>query len=230
MAATTPTQYWNDSCIAMAEEATYRGVNLNVTVSFTVPQALAAAEAIERGLEQRDRHSLNTSLMSPVVTMMVGRNDDWMRVLAKRDHIAIEPEYLDWPGVACFKKAYHIYQHRGYRARLLSAAYRNFYHWTEFVGGAVSLTIPNEWQVKYNESGVAVTSRMHEPVDGKIVRALYDRIPDFRRAYDEEGMPVEAFDTFGATIRTLRQFITAWHDFVAVIRDFMLPNPDNSTT
>jgi transaldolase len=212
--------------IAMIEEATYRGVNLNVTVSFTVPQVLAAAEAIERGLKRRDADGQDTSTMQPRVTMMVGRNDDWMKVVAKRDGIAIDPAYLEWCGVACFKKAYAIYGERGYRARLLAAAYRNFLHWTEFVGGDVTLTIPWEWQVKFNESDVRPEPRMDVPVDEDIVAALYTKIPDFRRAYDADGLSVAEFDTFGATVRTLRSFIEAWHSFVGVIRDFMLPNPD----
>jgi transaldolase len=214
--------------IGMVEEATYRGVNLNVTVSFTVPQVIAAAEAIERGLKRREAEGKDIATMSPVVTMMVGRNDDWMKVLVKQKGLDVPAEYLEWCGVACFKKAYGIYMKRGYRARLLSAAYRNFYHWTEFVGGEVSLTIPWNWQVKFNESGVKPEPRMDEPVKPEIVETLYARIPDYRRSYDENGMAVEEFDTFGATVRTLRSFVTAWHDFVAFIRDFMLPNPDEN--
>jgi transaldolase len=67
---------------------------------------------------------------------------------------------------------------------------------------------------------------MSAPVDPAIVNALYDQFEDFRRAYDEDGMTVDEFDDYGATVRTLRSFIGAWHDFVAAIRDFMLPNPD----
>lgn len=212
--------------IRMVEEATYRGVNLNVTVSFTVPQVIAAAEAIERGLQRREREGQDVGTMSPVVTMMVGRTDDWMKVVVKRDGVEINPDFLEWCGVACFKKAYGIYQARKYRARLLSAAYRNFYHWTEFVGGNVSLTIPWEWQVKYNESDVKPVPRMQEPVNEEILETLYTKIPDFRRAYDENGMTVDEFDTFGATVRTLRSFIEGYYSFVALIRDFMLPNPD----
>ncbi|HEU5088022.1 MAG TPA: transaldolase family protein [Roseiflexaceae bacterium] len=212
--------------IAMIEEATYRGVNLNVTVSFSVPQVLAAGDAIERGLKRRDTEGLDTALMSPVVTMMVGRNDDWMKVVAKRDGIDIDPEYLEWSGVACFKNAYRIYGERGYRAKLLAAAYRNFLHWTEFVGGDVVLTMPWEWQVKYNQSDVRPVPRMHIPVDQKIVDTLYERIPDFRRSYEPDGMTVEEFDSYGPTVRTLRSFIEGWHTFVGVIRDLMLPNPD----
>lgn len=212
--------------IGMVEEATYRGVSLNITVSFTVPQVLAAAEAIERGLQRREAEGKDVSKMAPVVTMMVGRNDDWMKVVVKRDKIDIPAEYLEWCGVACFKKAYGVYQTRGYRARLLAAAYRNFYHWTEFVGGEVVLTMPWEWQVKFNESDVKPTPRMQAPVSEEILEALYNKIPDFRRAYNVDGMSIAEFDTFGATVRTLRSFIEAWHNFVALIRDFMLPNPD----
>jgi transaldolase len=212
--------------IGMIEEATYRGVNLNVTVSFCVPQVLAIAEQMERGLKRREAEGKDNATMTPVVTMMVGRNDDWMKVVAKRDNIDINPEYLEWCGVACFKKAYGIYQERGYRPRLLAAAYRNFLHWTEFVGGDVVLTIPPDWQHKYNDSDVKPTPRMQLPVSSEIVDALYTKIPDFRRAYDADGLTVQEFDTFGPTVRTLRSFHEAWHSFVAVIRDMMLPNPD----
>ncbi len=212
--------------IGMVEEATYAGVNLTVTVCFTVAQALAAAEAIERGLQRREAEGKPIASMSPVVALMIGRTDDWMKMVVKRDGIVIDPAYLEWCGVACFKKAYAIYQQRGYRTKLLTAAYRNFLHWTEFVGGDVILTIPWEWQVKFNESDVKPVSRMNEAVDDKILDALYSQIPDFRRAYDVAGLTVDEFDSFGATVRTLRSFIESWHNFVALIRDMMLPNPD----
>jgi transaldolase len=41
-------------------------------------------------------------------------------------------------------------------------------------------------------------------------------------------MGVEEFDTFGATVRTLRTFIGSYHDLAATVRDFMLPNPDHA--
>jgi transaldolase len=210
----------------MAEEATYRGINLNVTVSFTVPQVLAVGEAVERGLKRREKDGLDNSLMSPVATLMVGRIDDWIKVIAKRANVDINPEYLEWCGVACVKNAYRIFHERGYRTRILPAAYRNFYHWTEFIGGNLSLTIPYEWQKKFNASDVVIQNRMDIPVNEDILNTLLTRIPDFRRAYDEKGMTVNEFDQFGATIRTLRSFISSWHEFVAVIRDFMLSNPD----
>ena len=63
------------------ERATAAGVNINATVSFTVAQALAVGEAVERGLAARAASGGDVSAMSPVCTMMIGRLDDWMRVL-----------------------------------------------------------------------------------------------------------------------------------------------------
>jgi len=209
------------------EEATCQGVNINATVSFTVPQAIAVAEAVERGLDRRVADGKPIADMTPVCTIMVGRTDDWMHVLTRRDGIIVNPQYLHWAGVAVFKQAYRIYQERGYRARLLAAAYRHHLHWSEFIGGDVILTIPSEWQKWFNGSKVEVKERMDDPVDPTIIAELYDRIPDFRKAYDPDGMSVAEFDTYGATVRTLRGFIASYHELIRVIReDFMLPNPD----
>ena len=67
---------------------------------------------------------------------------------------------------------------------------------------------------------------MSTPVDPQVIKAMYEKIPDFRKAYDEDGMGVDEFDNYGATVRTLRGFITSAHDLMGEIRDFMLPNPD----
>jgi transaldolase len=213
--------------IVAIEEATYRGVNVNATVSFTVPQAIAVGEAVDRGLARREAEGLPTVDMTPVCTIMVGRTDDWMHVVTKRDGIIVNPSYLPWAGVAVFKKAYGIFQQRGFRARLLAAAYRHHLHWSEFIGADAILTIPSGWQKLFNASQVEVRERMQTPVDPEIVTELTDRIPDFRRAYEPDGMTVNEFDGYGATIRTLRGFIASYHELIRVIReDYMLPNPD----
>jgi transaldolase len=208
------------------EAATYQGVSINATVSFTVAQMLDVGETIERALARREADGLDVSRMAPVCTMMVGRLDDWMYVLAERDAIDIDPTFLGWAGIAAFKKACAIYQARGYRTRPLVAAYRHLGHWAEFIGGDVVQTMPYEWAIKANACDIPVIPRMQNPVAPQILEALYTKIPDFRRAYDEQGLTREEFDGYGATVRTLRGFIAAVHDLTGLVRDYMLPNPD----
>lgn len=212
--------------IQAIEEATFLGVNINATVCFTVPQSLAVAEAVERGLKRREAEGRPVSDMTPVCTIMVGRMDDWLKVVAKRDGITVTPGDLDWAGIACMKKAYSIYKERGFRTRLLAAAYRHHMHWSEFIGGDLILTIPYEWQLLFNTSDIEVKERMDHAVDPVIIDSLYTHFEEFRKAYDEDGLKDEEFDHYGATVRTLRGFIDSYHDLQSVIRDFMLPNPD----
>jgi transaldolase len=212
--------------IVAMEEATYRGISINATVSFTLPQAIAVAEAVERGLKRREAEGLDISTMGPVCTIMVGRLDDWLKVLHDKKNISVDPGYFEWAGVAVFKKAYKIFRERGYRIRLLSAAFRNHMHWSEFIGGDVVISPPCPWQKRYNESDIEVVARIDTPVDKKIVDTLLAKFPDFERAYTENGLTHEEFDTFGSTRRTLRQFITACAEMNSIVRDIILPNPD----
>ena len=212
--------------IPAIEEATYRGISINATVCFSLPQCVAVAEAVERGLKRREREGKPIEKMGPVCTIMVGRLDDWLKVLVERDNITIDPGYLEWAGVAVFKKTYRLFRERGYRIRLLSAAFRNHMHWSEFIGGDVVISPPYSWQVRFNASDIEVCSRIDRAVDPNIVEDLSRKFGDFRRAYSDGGISVDEFDAFAPTRRTLRQFITACHDLDAVVRDFMLPNPD----
>lgn len=212
--------------IGVIEEATARGVNVNVTVCFTVAQALAAAEAIERGLARREAAGAATASMGPVVTLMMGRIEDWLRVVAERDGVVGDPTALAWSGVAVFKRAYSLFQERGYRARLLGAAIRHHLHWSELIGGDVVITLPASWQRRFNASDIEVRPRIDEPVDARLVEDLRRHHPEFIRAYEPDGLAPSAFDGFGATARTLRAFIASYHELLHQVTDAMLPNPD----
>lgn len=212
--------------IPAMEEATYQGVSINATVCFTLPQCLTVAESVERGLRRREKEGKDISTIGPVCTIMVGRLDDWLKVLAERDSITTDPGYLEWAGVAVFKRTYRIFRDRGYRIRLLSAAFRNHMHWSEFIGGNVVISPPHKWQVRFNASDIEVMPRIDNPVNPRIVDELLLKFSDFQRAYEEGGLTLNEFDSFGATRRTLRQFIAACNDLAAMMRDRMIPNPD----
>lgn len=211
--------------IRAIEEATYRGVSINVTVSFTVPQAVQAAEAIERGLNRRAADGLPEREFGSVVTIMGGRLDDWLKQLADRNRLLIDPGYLDWAGIAALKRAYAIFQERGYRARVLAAAFRSALQWSELLGGDLVVSPPFDWQLRINENDLPAERRIDTPVDEQIIATLADKLPDFRRAYEPDGMTVEEFDDFGATRATLRQFLDADAKLDALVRDILIPAP-----
>ncbi|NQX13420.1 transaldolase [Microbacteriaceae bacterium VKM Ac-2855] len=209
--------------IQAIEEATYRGVSINATVSFTVAQAVAVAEAIERGLDRRTAEGLPEHEFGSVVTIMGGRLDDWIKASVAAEGLLIEPGYLEWAGVAALKEAYRIFRERGYRSRVLSAAFRNHLQWSELVGGDLVVSPPFAWQQLIDQNRIPVDfDRIDAPVAPEILASLL-QLSEFRRAYLEDGMSVEEFDHFGATRRTLRQFLDADAQLDALVRDIILP-------
>jgi transaldolase len=212
--------------IGAFEEATYRGVSLNATVSFSVAQTIAVAEAIERGLKRREAEGLDISQMGPVCTIMLGRVDDWVKVSVEKSGTLIDPGVMEWAGVAVFKHAHQVYKQRGYRTRLLCAAFRNHMHWSQIIGGDAVISPPFGWQKKINNSGIIPNpNSIEEPVDPEILKTL-QTLPEFNKMYDLEGLKVEEFTNFGAVLRTLRGFLQSVNDLEAFVRDVTVPNPD----
>ena len=201
------------------EEATYLGVSVNATVSFTATQALAVGEAVERGLARRTKEGLDNSKINPVCTIMVGRIDDWLKQVCEKQNLAIDPCALNYAGIACMKKAYAIYKEKGYKTKMLAAAYRRHLQWSEFIGGDMIMTIPYKYQKRFNESDIEVKSRIDDPVNPDYIAELR-KLPDFVKAYDH--METKDFDTYGAVNVTLEQFAGGYDDLVKIVRKFMI--------
>ena len=212
--------------ISAFEEATYRGVSLNATVSFSVAQTIAVAEAIERGLKRRESEGLDISQMGPVCTIMLGRVDDWVKVSVEKSGTLIDPGVMEWAGVAVFKHAHQVYKQRGYRTRLLCAAFRNHMHWSQIIGGDAVISPPFGWQQKINSSDIIPNpNSIEEPVDPQTLKTL-QTLPEFNKMYDVDGLKESEFTNFGATLRTLRGFLQSANDLEAFVRDVTVPNPD----
>ena len=207
--------------IKAIEEATYRGASTNATVSFTVAQAAAVAEAVERGMTRREAEGLPTEDMGPVCTIMIGRTDDWLKKYVNKTGMVVDPECLEWAGVAVIKEAYCIYKKRGYRTRLLSAANRNHYHWSQLLGGDLAQTINYSWWKRLEACDIPVEEHMSDPVPERFMKEL-KKIPEFDKSFLEDGMKPEEFVHYGGFRDTLNQFLGGYEDLVHVIRSYMV--------
>lgn len=206
------------SGIVAMEELTAAGVVVNATVSYSVPQALAVAEAVERGLARAKADGVDTSTMNPWVTIMVGRINDHLRDEAPE---GFDADVIKEASTAIMRRAYRTYRERGYRATLLSAAMRGHHHWSAFIGGEMVVTIPPKWQDTFNASGVEVRRRIDDEVEPAAIDQLR-KLPDFVRAYELDGMSIAEFRQFGACKKTLRQFLDGYDRLLAFVRESML--------
>ena len=158
---------------------------------------------------------------------MVGRLDDWVKAVAERDDVLLTPGRAEWAGVAVFKRAYEIYRERGYRTRLLGGAFRHHLAWTQLLGGDTILTIPPAWQRSLNASGLPVEARIEEPVDaGDPRRARWSASRSSVSPTSRTASRRTTSRRYGASRRTMRQFLAAYADLHAEVRDAILPDPD----
>ena len=113
------------------------------------------------------------------------------------------------------KRAYGLFQQRGYEAVLLVGGMRGQYHVTELAGGNMVLTIAPAMQASIagKSLGARLTgkaSALHatiaEPVSSALLAEMH-AVPDFVRAYEPDGMTAADFSTFGAFVKTQGQFI-----------------------
>lgn len=203
------------------EEATYRGISVNATAVFTLSQLLMAADAVERGLLRREAEELSTKEMAPVCTLMIGRVDDHLKRHVRQFGPVVDPECLEWAGVAVFKKAYRLFQERGYRTRILTAGVRNHHHWSALIGADCAMTISHDWQRQLNESDISVEYNIKKPVEERFLSELF-KIEAFRRDYDENGYRAEEFAEHPMFRATLAAFLEGYDGLVGRMRSAML--------
>ncbi|WP_345801284.1 transaldolase family protein [Microbacterium sp. AZCO] len=208
--------------VAAMEEAAYRGVSINATLSFTVAQAVEVGAALERALDRRAAEGLPEQEFGHVVTIMGGRLDDWLKAWTAKNRILVTPGVLDWAGVAALKRAHAVFRQRGYRSRILSAAFRNHLQWSELVGGDLVVSPPFDWQKRINENGIPADNRIDEPVPAAVLDELLN-LSEFHRAYEVHGLTPAEFGDFGASRNTLRQFLDADAQLDALVRDVLIP-------
>src|SRR5467141_5377744 len=112
-----------------AEQLQREGIRCNLTLMFSLPQAVRAAEA-------------KVQLISP----FVGRIYDWYKAANKRDYTGPED-----PGVHSVDEIYTYYKKFGYATEVMGASFRNVGQIIE-LAGCDALTISPELMKELSES------------------------------------------------------------------------------
>src|SRR6266404_5109612 len=115
--------------LVAAEQLQKEGIFCNLTIMFSLPQAVRAAEA-------------KVQLISP----FVGRTYDWYKKENKRDYTGPED-----PGVQSVKEIYTYYKKFDYRTEVMGASFRNIGQIIE-LAGCDALTISPELMKELSES------------------------------------------------------------------------------
>ncbi|RBA23976.1 transaldolase [Herminiimonas fonticola] len=155
--------------IRAAEVLEKEGIHCNLTLLFSLPQAIACADA-------------NVQLISP----FVGRIYDWYKKATGTDYTG-----ADDPGVQSVKRIYTYYRKFGYKTEVMGASFRNTSQITELAGCDL-LTISPELLQKLAESDVPLARKL-VPAEAKNVDiaklTLNEKI--FRSMLNDDAMATE---------------------------------------
>ncbi|KAK9846912.1 transaldolase [Penicillium brevicompactum] len=167
------------------------GVNCNLTLMFSLVQAIAAAEA-------------GAFLVSP----FVGRILDWYKAAHKRDFTA-----EDDPGVRSVQSIYNYYKKHGYKTIVMGASFRNTGEIVELAGCDYLTISPGLLEDLYNSMDPVPKKLDHTAAtDLDIPKRSY--INDealFRFDFNEEAMAVEklreSISKFAADADALKELL-----------------------
>lgn len=156
--------------IQAAEVLEKEGIHCNMTLMFSMAQAVACAEA-------------GATLISP----FVGRILDWYKKNEGVDHY---PGPED-PGVLSVTAIYNYFKHFGYQTVVMGASFRNVEEILELAGCDLLTIAPKFLDVLSSEDG-----EIQRKLDPDAARQLYlDKIPcneaDFRWMMNEDPMATE---------------------------------------
>jgi transaldolase len=189
--------------LEVLEECVAEGITTVGTVSFTVPQVVAVGESHKKGSLRARRNGRKPGNCFAVI--MIGRLDDYLIDITSGSDP--DASTLRYAGIATVKHAQPHVQAQGYEALLRVAALRGSYHVEHLTGGNLVLSIHPKYQfVLLNDKIPRVGERIHEPVDQRILERLL-KVKEFRKAYEADGLKPDEFISYGATQRTLTQFV-----------------------
>jgi len=213
------------------EQLTARGIATNNTLSFTVPQTLACAEAVVRGLKTAERNGVSLDRFRSVITHMSARFTSLgsLEQEARERGLQLGEEDLRWAELALFKKMCRLMRERNYPSKMLICSMKTgpdrdgkkaLWHLQKLAGGQVIFTCPPpfiEEILKQYDDLELVANGIDEEVPADILRKLM-QVPYFRQGYEEDGLTPDQFNEHPAVKNTARQHREVTEKMVAFVQ------------
>lgn len=196
---------------------------LEVLITENIPIIATEVMAISQAIYVCDMYKRVSSKYTKYplfyVTHITGIFDEYLQNVVKQEDINISPDILWQAGCIIARKQYKILKEKAYPGIMIGGGARGLHHFTEMVGADMHITI--NWKGsadKLIELDPPVIYRMFNPVPDYVVNELFEKIPDFRKAYIENGLGLKEFKDFGPVSLFRSQFINGWNYLLTSIK------------
>ena len=190
-------------CAAM-EELVAEDIPICATEVFSIAQAVYICELYERA-------SAKCNKRPPFyVTHIAGIFDEHLANVVEREGIEISQQVLEQAGCYISRQEYNLLKERGYHGTLLGGGARSTRHFTELVGGDLHITINWSTAEQIIRANPPVVSRIGQTTPAEIIEELTEKLSDFRKAADPDGLRIEEFEDYGPVVLFRNAFLKGY--------------------
>lgn len=188
------------------------GRPLLATEVMSVAQMLDCARIYQSACEEME---------SPPVMYFAhipGIFDEHMANVVQAQQVDVPMDYVWQGGVAVAKKIEAILRNHKYKIGFCSGGARGLHHFTEMVGANCCVTI--NWGGSADRliaDDGPVVDRFARPANPEMLDVLCHKLPDFRMAYEIDGISPEAYEDFGPVKLFRDNFEEAWQQGLGFI-------------
>ncbi len=227
-----------DSIVSEGLENRKIGPNITVKIPVTVHGIQAIETLVKRDVPTMATEVMGLSQMISIceaykrvseesghtppffVTHITGILDDHFKRVIKEQKIDISEEAVKWAGLSIAKKEYALIKERNYPGTMIGGGARKLEDFTELVGGDLHITI--NWKGtadKLLEKDDPVVSRIDSYPEPAIIEELLEKLPDYTRAYETDGMQPEEYYDYGGVELFRSSFMKGWNKLIELIEE-----------
>lgn len=205
---------------------TSKGISTNNTLTFVLPQLMACAKAVKEGLAIARQNGVDLTRWRSVITHMAARYGDLGDLRKEAESLGIDLSEADirWAELAIFKKTYHLLKEGNYPSKMLICSMRispimngkrHCWHLEKLAGGDIVFTCPPSFIEGVFE--FLDETEFRPQIDEGVPKTVLDkllRIPYFEKAYHEDGLTPDEFNTHPVLGATAIEFSKATEGIV----------------
>ncbi len=135
-----------------------------------------------------------------------------------KKNIQISNDIVYTAGFIIAQKVYRITKALYPEVGFIGGGVRGLHHFTEMVGADVCITM--NWQGQAEElikNNYPVVPRFFNNIPENYLDQLLTKVPEFKRAYFEDGLTIDEYEHYGPVDYFRQMFISAWENALAVI-------------
>lgn len=200
--------------LAAMETLIPEGYPINATEIMSIAQGIELCKMYES-------ISKKVGKTPPIwLSFITGIYDEYLENYVRDNKIDIEGDIVRQAGMAATRKMYKIIQDRHYAPVIIGGGARQLRHFTDMVGGYQVVTI--NWKGTADlliEQNPDVVHKFFNPVPPMVIDELLEKLPDFRKGWDPNGLTVEEYEEFGPVELFRSMFLKSWNSVLQEIKN-----------